>query len=176
MSKVVILWFNFSTSISSGQISSGMSIYKADLINAEIGHSKCICNCQYIQARSVNVTNRRNTFLTINNIRTHDDKNATNLNIGIFYKLLKDIINKDYVTFNFQGNNIAIHGHFDDLDILKKFKTHLSKYYKFDAPILMKDVAVDAADEKDARDDDPFPFMNNDYETIARFTKWMQTF
>jgi len=153
-----------------------MCLYKADLINTEIGNSKHVCNCNWIQTRSINVTNRHNTFLDINNIRTHDDKSAiNNLQIDVFYRLLKQVIQKLYpLTFDFEGRNMAVcveDGCFDDLIVLEKFKTSLSKYYKFNAPIDMNEVNVVATDDQDI---DAIPFMNNDDETITKFTDWIE--
>ena len=57
--------------------------------------------------------------IRINNIRTHDDKSAiNNLQIDVFYRLLKQVIQKLYpLTFDFEGRNMAVcveDGCFDD--------------------------------------------------------------
>ena len=50
MSKVVILWINFSSSTSypNGPVDSGMSLYCADVVNAEINKSYPLCDCKQL--------------------------------------------------------------------------------------------------------------------------------
>ena len=181
MSKVVILWFNFSSSTSypHGPVSSGMSLYKADLANTEIGESRGICNCRCLQKRSINVVNRRNTYLDIKNIRTLNDKSAVDklLKIDLFYRILCKIIQDRHPhTFDFEGRNMAVFiddgERFDDLAILEAFKTSLAEHYKFEAPINMSEVDVEATDVQQVN---TIPFMNIDDECIARFTNWAAT-
>jgi hypothetical protein len=175
MSKVIIIWFNFSSSTSypSGPVSSGMSIYRSDITNKEIGVSKSVCNCGCIKKRSINVTNRHNTYLDIRNIRTLSSEGGQSavddLKIDIFYKLLRQIIKDMYPnTFDFEGQNMAIRidDSFDELTILEKFKEKLMDYYIFDAPINMTEVAT-------KEDVATIPFMNIDDACIDRFTAWL---
>jgi hypothetical protein len=184
MSKVVILWFNFSSSTSypHGPVSSGLSLYTTDLVDKDIGHQHSICNCCYLSTRSINVTNRRNTYLDIKNIRTHDGKSAVNedsrlLKIEIFYRLLKQTIKEHYnQTFDFEDKNMAVlvneDERFDALKILEEFKAKLCELYKFDAPI-----AIDKVNEepKDAQDIDIIPFINKEDDNISRFIGWVSS-
>ena len=175
MSKVTILWFNFSSSTSyvhlwfdfssstshlHGPVSSSLSLYTSDLVNKDIGHQHSICTCGDLRKRSINVTNRRNTYLDIKDIRTHDGRSAVNdtdsrlLKIEVFYQLLKQTIKEHYnQTFDFEGHNMAVFidegERFDVLKILESFKVKLTGFYQFSAPIDM--AQIDAiADEQEA--------------------------
>ena len=183
MSKVVILWFNFSSSTSypHGPVSSGFSLYTTDLVDKDIGHQHSICNCGDLRKRSINVTNRRNTYLDIKNIRTHDDRSAVNewnsrlLKIEIFYKLLEQTIKEHYNhTFDFEGQNMAVFinegERFDDLKILETFKVKLGEFYQFDAPINMEEVSKNTEDEEEI---DTIPFINKEDDNIKKFINWV---
>lgn len=185
MSKVGILWFNFSSSTSypHGPVSSGLSLYTSDLVDKEIGHQHSICNCGGLRKRSINVTNRRNTYLDIKDISTHDGRSAVNegdsrlLKIEIFYRLLKQTIKEHYTeTFDFEGQNMAVlideGKRFDDLMILEAFKAKLAKFYQFNAPIDMAQVAVIATDEQEV---DAIPFMNKEDGNINKFVQWVSS-
>lgn len=180
MSKVLILWFNFSlsTSYPHGPVSSGMSIEKAELLDTDIGESEGgMCNCGCLRKRSINISNNHVTNLVIKNIRTiNDNRSALDdlLDINIFYRLLRDIISDKYHnTFILGDVNMAVFLNndetFDDLVILEKFKARLVKYYNFEAPIDMS--AVDVFQNVNS-----IPFMNIDDETINMFIKWASKF
>jgi hypothetical protein len=154
-----------------------MSLYRAYLVNTEIGESRGICNCRCLHKRSINVDTRRNTRLDIKNIRTLNDKSVDDLKIDLFYRILCKIIQDRHPhTFDFEGKNMAVFiddgERFDDLAILEAFKTSLSEHYKFEAPINMSEVDVIATDEQEVNS---IPFMNIDDECIARFTNWTAT-
>lgn len=184
MSKVVILWFNFSSSTSypHGPVSSGFSLYTADLVSKDIGqHQHSICNCGCLRKRYINVTNRRSTYLDIKNIRTHDGRSVVNkrnlrlLEIELFYKLLQDTIKEHYnQTFNLEGQNMAVFidesERFDDLKILESFKVKLGEFYQFDAPIDMEQVS-----EKTEEEIDTIPFINKEDDNINKFTRWVSS-
>jgi hypothetical protein len=181
MSKVVILWFNFSTSTSypHGPVSSGFSLYTADLVDKDIGHQHSICNCGDLKKRSINVTNRRNTYLNIKNIRTHDGRSAVNelLNIEIFYRLLKQTLKEHYnQTFEFEGQNMAVFidesERFDDLKILESFKVKLCEFYQFDAPVDMERVSEKTEEKEEV---DTIPFINKEDDNINKFTRWVSS-
>lgn len=179
MSKVVILWFNFSSSTSypHGPVGSGMSIYKADLVNTENSESEGICNCGCLQKRNINVKNRRETYLRIKDIRTYDNMSIDNhLQIHIFYDLLKDTIKEMHPhTFSFDnGRNMAISidegERFNDVQVIERFKTKLLSHYQFDAPIDVREINRRPSDEVDT-----IPFMNIDSDDIAKFVNWVKT-
>lgn len=190
MSKVVILWFNFSSSTyPDGSVSSGLSLYTADLVYigdkvpAENQNSNSICNCGGVQKRSIDVTNRRNTYLDIKDIRTHCDRSAVNernsrlLRIEIFYKQVVKTIKEHYnQTFDFADKNMAVlvdeGERFDDLKILEAFKVKLAEYYQFNAPIDMSEVAVSATNEEEV---DAIPFMNKGDGNINEFINWISS-
>lgn len=185
MSKVVILWFNFSSSTSypHGPVSSGLSLYTSDLVNKDIGHQHSVCNCGGLRKRSINVTNRRNTYLDIKDIETHDGRSAVNernsrlLKIEIFYRLLKQTIKEHYTeTFDFEGQNMAVlideGKRFDDLMILEAFKAKLAEFYQFNAPIDMSEVSVIATDVQEV---DKIPFMNIEDDNINEFVQWLSS-
>jgi len=172
MSKVVILWFNFSLSTSyPGPVSSGFSLYTADLVDKDIGNQHSICNCGELRKRSINVTKRRNTYLDIKNIRTHDGNNSQFLKIEIFYELLEQTIKEHYnQTFDFEGRNMAVlvneNEQFDDLKILEAFKVRLGEFYQFDAPINMEEVSKE-------QENDTIPFINKEDDNIKKFINWV---
>ena len=177
MAKVVILWFNFSSSTQcpNGPVASGMSIYKADLLNTDITKSKNTCNCGYIKSHNVNVTNRRNTYLKIKDIKTFDGQCAMDLKIYVLYRLLEEVITDMYpCNFNFTGSkNIAVYidGEFDDLLVIEKFKAKLLSHYKFNAPIDMKEInGPPHSDQVNT-----IPFINIDQDLIERFIKWTES-
>lgn len=172
MSKVGIIWFNFSLSTSSnGPVSSGLSLLTADLVDTNIGRPHSICNCGGLRKRSINVTNRRNTYLAIKDVKTHDA-----LNIEIFYRLLKQTIKEYYQTFDFEGQNMAVlideGERFDDLKILEAFKVKLGEFYQFSAPIDMERVSAIATDEQEV---DAIPFMNKEDGNIKEFVQWVHS-
>lgn len=185
MSKVVILWFNFSSSTAypHGPVSSGLSLYTSDLVDKDIGHQHGVCNCGDVRKRSINITNRRNTYLNIKNIKTPDGRSAVNeqnsqlLKIEIFYRLLKQTIKEHYTqTFDFEGQNMAVlideGKRFDDLMILESFKVKLAEFYQFNAPIDMSEVSVIVTDVQEV---DKIPFMNIDDVTINEFVQWVSS-
>lgn len=180
MSKVVILWFNFSSSTSShGPVSSGLSLYASELVDKCIGEQRVICNCSGLRKRSINVANRRNTYLAIKDIKTHDGRRAVERlpKIEIFYRLLKQTINEHYnQTFDFEGQNMAVFidegERFDDLKILEVFKVKLAEFYQFNAPIDMTQVAKIATDEQEV---DAIPFINKEDGNINNFIQWVSS-
>ena len=182
MSKVVILWLNFSSSTSypHGPVSSGLSLYTADLVhlgNKALGNQHGICNCGGLRKRSIDVTNRRNTYLNIKDIRTRCGRSAVNelLRIDIFYKQAIKTIKEHYKhTFDFANKNMAVlideGERFDDLKILEAFKVKLAEYYQFNAPIDISEVAVSATNEEEV---DAIPFMNKEDDNINEFINWI---
>ncbi len=151
MSKVSILWFNFSTSERlGGPVSSGLSLRTVDLVDKEIeGHRHSICHFGENEKQlTLTVANRRDTYLDIKDIRHPDGSVVRSLKIKIFYQLLKETIKEHYQTFDFGFGcrNIAVlideGERFDDLKILKVFRVKLAKLYLFKAPIDMTRVAV----------------------------------
>ena len=181
MSKIAILWFNFSSSTSypHGPVSSGLSLYTADLVDKDIGHQHSICNCGVLKKRSINVTNRRNTYLDIKDIKTHDSRSAVNGRniIEIFHRLLKQTIKEHYnQTFDFEGQNMSVlideGERFDDLKILEAFKVKLAEFYRFNAPIDMTHVAAITTDEQEV---DAIPFRNKEDGNINEFIQWVSS-
>lgn len=185
MSKVVILWFNFSSSTSypHGPVSSGLSLYTSKLVDTCISEQRSICNCSGLRRRSINVTDRRNTYLNIKNIETHDGRSAVNemnsrlLKIEIFYRLLKQTIKEQYTqTFDFEAQNMAVlideGKQFDDLKILEAFKAKLAEFYQFNAPIDMSKVSVIATDVQEV---DKIPFMNIENGNVNEFVQWVSS-
>lgn len=180
MSKVVILWFNFSSSASypHGPVESGMSIDKADLVNTEISESEGICSCGCLQKRKINVKNKRETYLRIKDIRTHDNVSAINhlpKKIHIFYDLLKDTIKEMHPhTFSFGARNMAIsinyRDSFNDTQVLERFKTKLLSRYMFNAPIDVCEI-----NKRPDEDDEDITFMNIDSDKITKFGNWVKT-
>lgn len=176
MSKVGLLWFNFSTSTlyPRGPVSSGLSLSRADFVDKEVGgHRHSICNFGENLKLAVTVTNRRDTDLDIKDIRMPDGRSAMEslLNIKILYRLLKDTIKEHYSqTFDFGGRNMAVlideGERFDDLKILRAFRVKLAKFYLFEAPIDMTQVSV--TDEQEI----PF-FMNSG--NVNEFVQWMSS-
>ena len=155
MSKVSILWFNFSTSERPcGPVSSGLSLRTVDLVDKEIeGHRHSICHFGEKQDENqltLTVANRRDTYLDIKDIRHPDGRSVMrSLKIKILYQLLKETIKEHYsqtFNFGFGCRNIAVlideGERFDDLKILKVFRVKLAKLYLFEAPIDMTRVAV----------------------------------
>lgn len=177
MSKVVILWFNFSSSTSypHGLVRSGLSLYSADLVDKNIGHQHGICNCGGLRKRSINVTNRRDTYLAIKDIKRGDVSAVGDLlEINKFYDLLKKTIQEVHShTFDFEGRNMAVYidegERFDDLTILEKFKVKLTEHYTFNAPIDITKVSQVTSDEEDVN---TIPFMNIADSSIDTFVVW----
>lgn len=183
--KVVILWFNFSSSTSypHGPVGSGLSLYTSDLVDKHIGKQKGICNCGGLRKRSINVTNRRNTRLNIKDIKTHNGRSAVNeinsrlLKIEIFYRLLKQSIKEHYSqTFDLEGQNMAVFidegERFDDLIVLDTFKAKLTEFYQFDAPIDTSKVSEIVTDEQEVN---TIPFINKSDGNINNFIQWVSS-
>jgi hypothetical protein len=172
MRKVVILWFNFSRSLSypDGPVSSGLSLYTANLLDKNIGCQKNACGCGCIKKRTINVNNRRDMYLDILDITTLDGKIDVDLNIYFFYELIKQTIKEEYInTFDFENRNIAVcidDEDFDHLKILEKFKDKLANHYKFNT----ESIRVLPVDEEDVTS---IPFMNVDDNVIGKFTSWV---
>lgn len=170
-SKVGLLWFNFSKSYShpDGPVNSGLSLRTAELAEKETGQHRHRISRFGEKDLTFTVTNRRDTYLNIQDIRTPDGTSAIDplINVSLLYRLLIESITEHYQTFDFGNRNMAVlidKGEFDDLKILKEFRVKLAEFYLFDAPIDMTEVAQD--DEQD------IPFFMTPLATGELF-KWV---
>jgi hypothetical protein len=171
MSKVVILWINFSSSTSypNGPVDSGMSLYCADVVNAEINKSYPLCDCKQLCNRVIQVDNCRCVEVDIEDIRTLDGKSAVDLlRIDLFYEILGSVIKNQNKTFNFgNGNNLAMliddnDYQFNNSRIVYEFAHILEQYYEFNV-----------SEISDVNDIDTIPLMNIDNKHFAKFINWM---
>lgn len=171
---ISILWFNFSSSTSypNGPVSSGMSIYIADLVDKGFGKQHSICNCCSLKSRHVNVTNKRDVNVDIKNIcvRSLGPNNGQSavgdlLDISIFYRILMSTIRKMYTVFDFDNRNMAVFlpndTKFDVEKVILEFQDELKRHYNF--------TPLTVTTEKD---DGQLPF-NADDSQIAKFMKWI---
>ncbi len=173
VNKVVMLWFNFSTSTSypNGPVSSGLSLYEAELLDKEIGESTPMCSCHALKSRKLNVGKRRDSYMKIEDIRSlTDNSSLVNLDVSRFYELLIETISELYPSnFNFEGRNMAMAIAIDEettfsvLDVFSNLRLKLVTHYKLIAHINMAKIKTNPEDD--------IPFMNND---IDKFTSWLE--
>lgn len=165
-SEIVVLWMNFGSAISKNQTDLYLSLDTVKLVNRQIGGSRDRCNCGEITTRTINVKDRRDTYLKIVNVRGKLHEHA----VAIAYGLLKKTIEEEYgQVLDLGYKNMAVSvPKFNDLTIVKRFLVKLGKYFTF--TIEINKMGVINQEYKNE-----IPFMCIDDEAIAEFQKWINS-
>lgn len=174
MVKIVIVYFNFSSCYEYplNNVSSGLSIYSAELNKKKIGSNKIACNCGDIKERTIEVIDRHDSYFAFLEMKELDGRSIEEmkLNNKLLYKLLKECITEKYIhSFDFENQNMAVYMNddqqFDDVCIYNMFKKKLEKHYLFKVNPKTESIRKKA--------ESSIPFNNIDDKYVRLFGNWV---
>jgi hypothetical protein len=171
MGKILLVWVNFSlsTSYPVGPVNSGFSLYKSYLTNSHFDFDSYIINisCVGMDMYQMAVNERRETYMSLDNLKTLDGGNAVDMvDVNLFYKLFKEIIDKEFPdTFVFGMKNIAIFldKSFNEAVLITALKAKLREHYEFD----VSKYTNKKSEEK------TIPFVNVNKDVNDDFKEWL---